>query len=205
MFVFIYYRWENFCHWQFKWQAANLVSICFLRRYLGLYWIRAECLRWVVPTPRCTGGEVGKDPLRIQDGKSGVIFVSNVFPSTYGPGFFGLYTESRSGDLWPPPAPETDMILAASLWVQLDPGSPSSSGVSGREQQINPMCQSGHDTTLSGAVTSRRPQRHTFRVESLSMQIVADPLCKAPRRVTNNVPLLTLFPSSSFPESCPPL
>ena len=50
------------------------------------------------PNPSLPGGEVGKDPLRIQDGKSGVIFVSNVFPSTYGPGFFGLYTESRSGD-----------------------------------------------------------------------------------------------------------
>lgn len=57
---------------------------------------------------RCSGagGEVKKEEkkkrkkkgrFRAEDGKSGLIFVSNVFPSTYGP-CFGLYTENLCGD-----------------------------------------------------------------------------------------------------------
>ena len=114
MFVFIYYRWENFCHWQFKWQAANLVSICFLRWYLGLHWIRAECLRWVVQTLAGWRGGKGSAPQPRRKIRS--YFCFKCVSVHIWSWFFGLYTESRSGDPWPP-APETEMILAASLWV----------------------------------------------------------------------------------------
>lgn len=47
------------------------------------------------------GGETGKkkrkSPVWSKDGKSGLIFVSNVFPTTYGP-CFGLYTKNLRGD-----------------------------------------------------------------------------------------------------------
>lgn len=34
VFVLIFHLWENFCHWQFKGRAANIMSIC---RYSGIY------------------------------------------------------------------------------------------------------------------------------------------------------------------------
>lgn len=34
VFVLIFHLWENFCHWQFKGHAANIMSIC---RYSGIY------------------------------------------------------------------------------------------------------------------------------------------------------------------------
>lgn len=34
VFVLIFHLWENFCHWQFKGCAANIMSIC---RYSGIY------------------------------------------------------------------------------------------------------------------------------------------------------------------------
>lgn len=63
---------------------------------------------------------------------------------TYGP-CFGPYTP-RSHQ-WPLTLlPQTDMILAASFWVQFDPLGPQSSEVTVAKQQINPMRQTLCDT-----------------------------------------------------------
>lgn len=78
-----------------------------------------------------------------------LVFLSNVFPFTYGP-CFSLYTENLRGDPWPAFSDWHDFgcLSLSSEW----PHVPWSSRVTSREQQINPMCQSWHDTMFSRAL-----------------------------------------------------
>ncbi|KAG1937544.1 hypothetical protein F2P79_018311 [Pimephales promelas] len=55
----------------------------------------------------------------------------------------------------------TDMILAASFWVQFDPRRPQSSEVTVAKQQINPMRQTLRDTMFNFPVLMEVPARPT--------------------------------------------
>lgn len=154
LFVLIFYLWENFCHWQFKGRAANVMSICC---YTGIY-------DFIELGPKVCGGStclrageekgekkfLKKELFSPRKGESWLIFVSDVFPCTYGPSF-GPYTGNLR--VWPV------TLLLRLTWfrlfqseVRVRPPSPWSSRVTSREQQINPMCQSWHDTMFSRVV-----------------------------------------------------
>lgn len=145
VFVLIFHLWENFCHWQFKGHAANIMSICC---YAGIYDF-IELGQKVCGGLRClgVGGEVKKEKknkkskLQVwsEDGKSGLIFVSNVFPSTYGP-CFGLYIKNLRGDPWPSSSDWHDFgcLTLSSIWPCVPEVQGSSPGSSKLTQCVKP-------------------------------------------------------------------
>lgn len=145
VFVLIFHLWENFCHWQFKGHAANIMSICC---YGGIYDF-IELGRKVCGGSRCSGREERwrrkkkkkkrKWPVWSEDGKSGLIFVSNVFPSTYGP-CFGLYTENLRGDPWPGSSDWHNFgcLTLSSIWPRVPEVQGSPPGSSKLTQCVKP-------------------------------------------------------------------
>lgn len=95
MFVLIFHLWENFCHRQFKGHAANIMSIC---RYSGIYDFIELGQKVCGGSPGSGRGEGDRFALGGGKKKSGLIFVSNAFPSTYGPCFLAYIAPNLAAD-----------------------------------------------------------------------------------------------------------
>lgn len=130
VFVLIFHLWENFCHWQFKGHAANIMSICC---YGGIYDF-IELGQKVCGGSRCggAGGEVKKEGGKKEKGvsewgrKKRDLFL---FQTCFRPHMvLVLASIPRISEVTRDPAPQTNMILAVSLWVQFDPTSPKFKG-----------------------------------------------------------------------------
>lgn len=149
VFVLIFHLWENFCHWQFKGHAANIMSIC---RYAGIYDF-IELGQKVCGGSRCSGREERR---RGEGDQFGVKMENHdlfLFQMCFRPHMvLVLAYIPRISEVTHDPASQTDMILAVSLRGLSDPPCPWSSGVTSREQQINPMCQTWYDTMFTRAL-----------------------------------------------------
>lgn len=192
VFVLIFHLWENFCHWQFKRACGQHYVNLQLRRYLWLYWIRAESLRWVEMS--VVGGKAKTEGKK--DGKSRLIFVSNVLPSTHGP-CFGLRWESQS-------RPLTRLLRLTWFWLShfefdLTP-CPRSSRVTSREQQINPMCQSWHDTMFSRALPFKYSPTFHLHAFDVKLSLVQSFLWV----ISNSTSLQSLWCVTNLPPLNPP-
>lgn len=120
VFVLIFHLWENFCHWQFKGHAANIMSICC---YAGIYGF-IELGQKLCGGLRCSGagGEVKEEGKETEKAncRFGVRMENQalfLFPSTYGP-CFGLYIKNLRGDPWPGSSDWHDFgcLTLSSIW-----------------------------------------------------------------------------------------
>lgn len=124
VFVLIFHLWENFCHWQFKGHAANIMSICC---YAGIYGF-IELGQKLCGGLRCSGagGEVKEEGKETEKAncRFGVRMENQalfLFQTCFRPHMvLVLAYISRISEVTRDPAPQTDMILAVSLWVQFD-------------------------------------------------------------------------------------
>lgn len=128
VFVLIFHLWENFCHWQFKGHTANIMSICC---YGGIYDF-IELGQKVCGGSRCwgAGGEVKKEEKKerrewVRTEKRDLFLFQMCFRPHM---VLVLAYILRISEVTRDPAPQTNMILAVSLWVQFDPASPKFKG-----------------------------------------------------------------------------
>lgn len=154
VFVLIFHLWENFCHWQFKGRTANIMSIC---RYSGIYDF-IELGQKVCGGSSCVGreerwrGRGGKKEtgLGLEWGrKIGTYFCFKCVSVHIWSLFWPIYRESQR---WP----MTHLLRLTWFWLSHfefnSTPCPRSSRVTSREQQINPMCQTWHETMFSRAL-----------------------------------------------------
>lgn len=155
VFVLIFHLWENFCHWQFKGHAANIMSICC---YTGIYdfiELGQKVCGWVEMFRGWRWGEEGEKKKKKQSAdlewgwKIRTYFCFKCVSVHIWSLFWPIYQESQR---WP----MTQLLRLTWFWLSHSEFNltlcPWSSRVTSREQQINPMCQTWHDTMFSQAL-----------------------------------------------------